>query len=173
MSSEENEGDEYHDEENENEGDEDVGLFFLSDLVVDQDSYNRLMFTFLTAFYQTQNDISPVGLTEDQMMEIATRESLETYKTQERKPMIELDSNIHKEIDVSEETKGENCVICSSDFEIEEKLIKLTCNHLFHSKCISEWVKYKSECPICRNKVETVENEPPPPIVNSFLNDVD
>ena len=26
----------------------------------------------------------------------------------------------------------------------------LTCDHTFHARCISEWVKYKSTCPLCR-----------------------
>ena len=26
----------------------------------------------------------------------------------------------------------------------------LTCDHTFHAQCISEWVKYKSTCPLCR-----------------------
>jgi len=31
----------------------------------------------------------------------------------------------------------------------------LTCKHILHTECISEWVKYKSECPICRAEIPT------------------
>ena len=31
----------------------------------------------------------------------------------------------------------------------------LECNHVFHHKCLDEWVKYKPECPTCRNEIQT------------------
>ncbi len=39
------------------------------------------------------------------------------------------------------------CPIC---FEECESYIKLSCNHKFHEKCIKDWVKKSTECPMCR-----------------------
>lgn len=92
--------------------------------------------------------------TENKMLELATQESLEQYKTQERKPGIKL--NIESR-EWCEKYKDKNCSICLSEFEKKEKIVKLECDHLYHDHCISEWIKYKSECPVCRKKVSTTE----------------
>lgn len=43
------------------------------------------------------------------------------------------------------------CVICCSDFEVDEVLSQLPgCNHLFHSGCICQWLERAANCPICR-----------------------
>lgn len=36
-----------------------------------------------------------------------------------------------------------SCVICQSEFNFGERLIKLPCLHQYHTKCISEWLKMK------------------------------
>ena len=50
-----------------------------------------------------------------------------------------------------------NCIICSDDFD-KDSIISITnCNHIYHTDCIKEWAKHKSEnpdCPICRKKLE-------------------
>ena len=56
------------------------------------------------------------------------------------------------------------CCICLEDLEITKNKIKtrkditfLTCDHVFHTKCIKEWFKtdkkydnYSGSCPMCR-----------------------
>ena len=32
----------------------------------------------------------------------------------------------------------------------DNDVIKLSCNHYFHKKCILEWFEKNSSCPICR-----------------------
>ena len=93
---------------------------------------------------------------ENRMMEIAMRESLDQYKTQEKKPDVEL--CVEGEL-ASEEHLDKSCVICKSDFEFNDKITVLECKHIHHTECITEWVKYKSECPTCRAKIHTTFNE--------------
>lgn len=93
---------------------------------------------------------------ENMMMEMAMRESLDQYKTQEKKPDVEL--CVEGELATKDHLDKE-CVICKSDFELDEKITVLECKHILHTECISEWVKYKSECPTCRAKIDTTFTE--------------
>lgn len=53
-----------------------------------------------------------------------------------------------------------NCSICLIDFNLRQKdenipgdnVIQLNCNkqHVFHSKCLQDWVDLQFTCPICR-----------------------
>lgn len=48
----------------------------------------------------------------------------------------------------------ETCCICLDDFEENDKLRILPCDHGYHSKCIDPWlVKNKRICPQCRKRV--------------------
>lgn len=93
---------------------------------------------------------------ENTMMEMAMRESLDQYKTQEKKPDVEL--CVEGEL-ATKDHLDKSCVICKSDFELDEKITVLECKHILHTECISEWVKYKSECPTCRAKIHTTFTE--------------
>ena len=89
---------------------------------------------------------------EDRIMHIAMEESLNHYKTQEKKPNIKLNIKSKK---ATTNLVQEKCAICTSEFEIDENVTFLTCSHVLHTECIDEWVMYKSECPICRGKIDT------------------
>lgn len=57
------------------------------------------------------------------------------------------------------------CSICLIEFEIGEKVSLLHCKHLYHKKCIKQWLKKPSTepftCPLCRKKIlETVKFQP-------------
>lgn len=55
----------------------------------------------------------------------------------------------------NKDTYGENleCSICLVDFEDQDDVSPLPCNHLFHKSCIEEWCTYKPDCPNCREKI--------------------
>jgi hypothetical protein len=42
------------------------------------------------------------------------------------------------------------CSICDAELLDEERVIKLNCDHMFHSECIKNWLKKKNNCPNCR-----------------------
>jgi hypothetical protein len=43
------------------------------------------------------------------------------------------------------------CAIClDAESNFNEKKFSLSCSHVFHSKCISQWFKCKLSCPCCR-----------------------
>jgi len=53
------------------------------------------------------------------------------------------------------------CRICLCDYAEGDDIIKLDCNalHHFHADCITKWLKVNGICPICRKKLEEM-NQP-------------
>ena len=50
------------------------------------------------------------------------------------------------------------CVICFNDINMEEKTILTSCGHLYCMECIMTSIKYKAECPTCKNKLMNPNN---------------
>lgn len=84
---------------------------------------------------------------EEEELKYAINESLESYKCFEKKP-VEI-AEMNKMTDMIE-----FCTICQSNTEKTDEIIKTECNHMFHETCITEWIKYKAECPICKFKIK-------------------
>jgi hypothetical protein len=61
----------------------------------------------------------------------------------------ELNSLGAKAYNLQEEN---DCSICLSELKMNEKFIHLKCKHLFHEKCIKDWLKTKNQCPICKKE---------------------
>jgi len=54
--------------------------------------------------------------------------------------------------------KMDNCSICSEP--ITKELYVITkCNHVFHPKCLNEWMNSKLSCPLCREAICTKTNQ--------------
>ncbi|XVF69479.1 hypothetical protein PTKIN_Ptkin11bG0085400 [Pterospermum kingtungense] len=52
--------------------------------------------------------------------------------------------------------EDEVCGICQEDMEKGEEVRAMArCTHKFHWFCIFEWVKRKTNCPLCRTQMET------------------
>ncbi|KAK9371846.1 uncharacterized protein V1513DRAFT_454312 [Lipomyces chichibuensis] len=71
------------------------------------------------------------------------------------KPPVATQDDIDRSggiFEASEENLGERCLVCLSDFEEGEECRKLRqCGHLFHKKCIDEWLTTgRNSCPLCR-----------------------
>ena len=67
---------------------------------------------------------------------------------------INIASDQFLNLEESKKEKNNECSICISDFT-NDSIISITkCNHIFHTDCIKEWYKYKTDCPICREKIE-------------------
>lgn len=47
----------------------------------------------------------------------------------------------------------EICIVCWSEYEEGEKIRNLSCNHMFHSKCIRGWLEMDKKCPVCKQVV--------------------
>ncbi|KAI8875844.1 hypothetical protein K501DRAFT_279981 [Backusella circina FSU 941] len=42
------------------------------------------------------------------------------------------------------------CSICLSDYENDDLICKLWCNHHYHKDCVQEWLELNSKCPLCK-----------------------
>src|SRR5439155_17530307 len=49
--------------------------------------------------------------------------------------------------------ENEVCSICLDKYEENNPGIKLECVHIFHKKCIIEWLNNNGTCPLCRQNV--------------------
>ena len=53
--------------------------------------------------------------------------------------------------------ENKKCVICLEDFKNYDKSIYLPCFHLFHEKCITDWINMrKGFCPVCRTLINNM-----------------
>jgi len=51
---------------------------------------------------------------------------------------------------------GKNeCVICLGDFVKNDEIVLLSCHylHIFHEKCMIEWIQRSCVCPVCRTEI--------------------
>jgi hypothetical protein len=53
-------------------------------------------------------------------------------------------SDLHRELD------NKCCSICMDDYKTNDEVFLLKCAHLFHVKCIDNWLEKQSTCPRCR-----------------------
>ena len=56
-----------------------------------------------------------------------------------------------------EEVWATDCAVCLGEFEQDESVRELPCEHIFHDACIHDWfMKAKAAaCPLCRNQLHS------------------
>lgn len=47
--------------------------------------------------------------------------------------------------------ENHSCAICRCDYELKEEVLRLPCEHIFHSPCVTTWLKMHATCPTCRD----------------------
>jgi hypothetical protein len=91
---------------------------------------------------------------------------IDQYEENDLKLALEISANEYKffekknrTIDLSKysiEKKKIFCSICQSNSSDTDDILILNCKHDFHKDCISEWIKYKSECPVCKTNINII-----------------
>ena len=56
-----------------------------------------------------------------------------------------------------DEGQEKQCAICWENLNPSQSSVLLGCSHRFHYKCLAEWAKRSSQCPMCR---EPFQEEP-------------
>eukprot|EP00439_Symbiodinium_sp_Y106_P036939 s2003_g4.t1 len=46
------------------------------------------------------------------------------------------------------------CCICLGEFEEQELLRELPCDHCFHHSCLEKWLQKSTSCPLCRSSLQ-------------------
>ena len=47
------------------------------------------------------------------------------------------------------------CTICLSSIQNDEIIRKLSCQHVYHQKCIDHWLENNKKCPLCRFEIDS------------------
>ena len=50
---------------------------------------------------------------------------------------------------------AQSCIICLQKIQNDDNCRILCCVHIFHSKCIENWLIKNANCPICKKTYET------------------
>lgn len=122
------------------------------------------------AFRGEENSRHQSGLTFGQITELLNRDlspqdyemllQLDEFSPQPRRPTISASSASELAPASREIFAGEMCSICLGEFEEEEDIRQLPCEHCFHSGCIREWLTaHSSQCPLCQLHVQTPQDE--------------
>ncbi|KAJ9562641.1 LOW QUALITY PROTEIN: hypothetical protein OSB04_007801 [Centaurea solstitialis] len=113
-------------------------------------SFPFILFLFLCCFvplisnllgYNMNAGSTNRGASEDQILK------LPTWKYKEIEPDLELGKSI---IDSS----NTECCICLAKYKEKEEMRQLGCSHTFHMKCVDQWLKIVSCCPLCKQELE-------------------
>ena len=75
--------------------------------------------------------------------------------------LFRLDNN---KLDKIKNSDNEKCIICLEDFKINDQCLYLNCLHLFHARCIIEWLLKHDNCPICKECYKIDDDK-----LNTFL----
>ena len=49
-----------------------------------------------------------------------------------------------------DEDEHDVCAVCLCPYELDDVLLRLPCDHLFHEPCVARWLSQDSSCPQCR-----------------------
>jgi hypothetical protein len=57
----------------------------------------------------------------------------------------------------------ENCYICLEKLNMncynDNKYLKCGCLNRYHTECLCEWIEIQNKCPICRKKINDIEED--------------
>jgi len=85
---------------------------------------------------------------------LESREEFDSLDTVEKNEssVLNYESQKYSKIKIKHK-REEICCICMDHFSCNQQVYWLSCKHLFHDACLNEWVKYKNDCPTCRNEL--------------------
>eukprot|EP00581_Thalassiosira_minuscula_P004677 CAMPEP_0183746052 /NCGR_PEP_ID=MMETSP0737-20130205/66554_1 /TAXON_ID=385413 /ORGANISM="Thalassiosira miniscula, Strain CCMP1093" /LENGTH=437 /DNA_ID=CAMNT_0025981731 /DNA_START=411 /DNA_END=1724 /DNA_ORIENTATION=+ len=63
------------------------------------------------------------------------------------------DETTREEIIIHSNDDPHMCTICFLAVESGERIADLSCGHLYHAECLSEWILKKNSCPLCQEPV--------------------
>ena len=120
------------------------------------DVVNTNLTNFISGVFNMVSSIPPFNLYDD-VLERVMQESLETHNQLNRTEDFVEFTNIKYSTFVNKNCDS-SCSIWLVEFEDDSDIGITNCDHIFHKECITEWSRYKKDCPVCReelkNKIE-------------------
>ncbi|KAG5009436.1 hypothetical protein JHK87_017951 [Glycine soja] len=55
--------------------------------------------------------------------------------------------------DASKHQLDKKCSVCQEEYESDDELGRLKCDHSYHFQCIKQWLVHKNFCPVCKQEV--------------------
>ncbi|TKY44753.1 E3 ubiquitin-protein ligase MBR2 [Spatholobus suberectus] len=55
--------------------------------------------------------------------------------------------------DASKHQIDKKCSVCQEEYESDDELGRLKCEHSYHFQCIKQWLVHKNFCPVCKQEV--------------------
>ncbi|KAG5232239.1 hypothetical protein OIU76_004916 [Salix suchowensis] len=62
-------------------------------------------------------------------------------------------------VEIGEDNKDGECVICLEEWESGAIVRKMPCKHRFHGNCVEKWLKIHGNCPVCRYEMPVDEED--------------
>lgn len=90
--------------------------------------------------------IDLLGLTNDDLFQAVF--SSQSSSIQSRKLNIQKYNN-------TVQNNTDECVICRRLYAFNDEMCVNQCSHIFHYKCLEQWIKVNPTCPVCRTTVPT------------------
>jgi hypothetical protein len=109
---------------------------------------------------QQQRQVPAGGSAAQQQRQVPTGGGA-TAQQQRRQPPASAD---HDGSDAAASDDRISCVICMEQYEQtggERRSVLPACGHMFHSACVSTWLRTSRTCPLCRATIH--ESAPPAP----------
>jgi hypothetical protein len=106
---------------------------------------------FYSILYGHMIDDLMLNIENNMIDEVIERTLNETTIERKENDFINFDSIKYKKLS---EDHDKECSICLINFEDDNDVCLTQCNHLFHNNCITEWSRYKKDCPICRKNLK-------------------
>lgn len=76
---------------------------------------------------------------------------LHCWRYKEADPNLEHGNGIDGSSALNENPE---CCICLAKYRDKEEMRQLPCSHMFHLKCVDQWLKIISCCPLCKQEIE-------------------
>ena len=54
--------------------------------------------------------------------------------------------------------KTDRCPVCLEPFHINNRIAQTKCKHLFHRKCLRQWLEMKTTCPLCTTQLSQIDD---------------
>ncbi|KAI8885962.1 hypothetical protein K501DRAFT_283998 [Backusella circina FSU 941] len=72
------------------------------------------------------------------------------FKRRQQKQQTDVLEDGKEYESISMRSEDAVCAICLSEYENNELICKLWCEHHYHKDCVQEWLELNSKCPLCK-----------------------